>query len=199
MTDIRGAALTVPISRFHDHDIGSFDFDSWGQTFRRYEYRWEECEKIEALTDDIERNGLKGKIELMKRGQYFYVGDGHHRIAALMKMGWTDPIPYRWTDTSRVRAQGLPPQYERDRIPEVALHVEPLTFDQVRLMYAVLRGGGEWDGKRALSAHRSLDFDCTLAQARVDLRALAERTPGLFTKVDGKRFSYTVNKLAPAA
>lgn len=194
-----GAALLLPISRFHDHDIGSFDFDTWGLTFRRYEHDWAEREKIEQLIDDIECNGLKGKIEIMKRGLYFYVGDGHHRIAALMKMGWTDPIPYRWTDTEKVRPVSENPRYERGRIPGPETVTEPLGHNLVRLMYDVQRHGGEWDGKRTMAAYHALGFECTIGRARTNLRMLAERTPGLLTKVDSKRFSYTVNKLAPAA
>jgi uncharacterized protein YlbG (UPF0298 family) len=88
--------LIVPLSRFNDGDIRSFDYRTWSSTEERYSWLYDERKKIEQLVKDIERNGLRNKIEIMKRGDHLYVTNGHHRVVVLKKhLGWTH-IPYRW-------------------------------------------------------------------------------------------------------
>lgn len=103
--------LIVSLDRFTDDDIASFDYGSWNRTETAYSYPQAAAE-MENLIADIECNGLRKKIEIMLRGDFLYVADGHHRVVALKRLGWTH-VPYRWFTTTMCRNH---PQ--RARLPE---------------------------------------------------------------------------------
>lgn len=86
--------LIVPLSRFNDDDIQSMDYSSWRATENWYEWDRRERNKIRDLMDSIELHGLREKIEIRYDGGPI-MANGHHRIVALRKLGWTH-VPYRW-------------------------------------------------------------------------------------------------------
>lgn len=104
--------LIAPLSRFHDDDIMSFDYGTWRSTESQYDFR--EKERLNGLMDNIERKGLTTRIDLMLRGEHLYVANGHHRVVALKRLGWTH-IPYRWYTVPFRRLSA--PCYNRHRIP----------------------------------------------------------------------------------
>jgi hypothetical protein len=48
-------------------------------------------EKLQALSDDIKQNGLRtpGMMEYYQEGRTAFLGEGHHRMAALEMAGFT--------------------------------------------------------------------------------------------------------------
>lgn len=113
--DLLARRKIVSLSRFNDDDIRPMDYDSWRSTESRYQYDYDERKKIELLTEDIERNGLRKKIEIMRRGDALNVCDGHHRVVVLKALGWTH-IPYRWFIPD-VRSTWHGPRYQRHHLP----------------------------------------------------------------------------------
>lgn len=108
----------IPLSRFTDDDIYSMDYASWAATESRYEWHPEDRTQMEKLVEDIERNGLRKKIEIAQHGGRLHVSDGHHRVIALRKhLGWTH-IPYRWFVVDH-RTGLYGPRYRRDLLPDV--------------------------------------------------------------------------------
>ncbi|WP_331733239.1 hypothetical protein OG948_60470 (plasmid) [Embleya sp. NBC_00888] len=53
---------------------------------------------------------------------------------------------------------------------------------------------GVWDGKRALAAYQGIGFDCNLQRARVNLKMVAERWPGLLDAVPGRRHTWETSR-----
>lgn len=103
----------VPLTRFADDDIRSMDYSSWRATEGRYEWHPEERKKMEELIESIHWEGLRTKVEIMCRGSALNVADGHHRVVALRKLGWTH-VPYRWY----IVIPFTPQSYRRGRLPE---------------------------------------------------------------------------------
>lgn len=110
--------LIVPLSRFNDQDICAMDYSTWKATEDWYEWDPRERIKIKKLMESIELHGLRTKIEICYDGGPA-VADGHHRIVALRKLGWTH-VPYRWF-VPDMRWDDARPNYVRAQLPPPVL------------------------------------------------------------------------------
>lgn len=127
----------MSLDRFNDLDIACMDFDSWRGaesvlTSSRYRHRdlWvddtpvREGEYLDELVGSIRDDGLKTPVEIMwwGPGTGMCMYDGHHRIIALKRLGFTE-VPYRWfnvneqdqyRETTRWCEEPLPARKEQD-------------------------------------------------------------------------------------
>jgi len=106
--------LIVPLSRFNDNDICSMDYSSWKATEYWYDTDAKERAKVQRLMASIELHGLRERVEIRYDGGPI-MANGHHRIVALRRLGWTH-VPYRWYVPDR-RWDDSRPNYVRAMLP----------------------------------------------------------------------------------
>jgi hypothetical protein len=99
------------------------DYDSWKATASRYEWHPDERKKMEELIESIRWEGLRNKVHIVARGALFNVADGHHRVVALRRLGWTH-VPYRWYRLEKQPLYRDRTFYERAMLPESAARGE---------------------------------------------------------------------------
>lgn len=121
--DILRRRHIVPLARFSDDDVASMDYDSWKATASRYEWHPDERKKMEELIESIRWEGLRNKVHIVARGALFNVADGHHRVVALRRLGWTH-VPYRWYRLEKQPLYRDRTFYERAMLPESAARGE---------------------------------------------------------------------------
>jgi hypothetical protein len=90
----------LPLDWFRDDAIHSMDYGSWAASEHRY--LSVERERFDKLTDQIEKYGLLDRVEISWHGPGYlpHIGNGHHRVIALRRLGHTH-APYRWYNPTR--------------------------------------------------------------------------------------------------
>lgn len=100
-TGPRRNVFWMPVDQLADDLVQTGDFGWWSLAWPSLEkdlgrWEWSDLEK------DILLNGLEDPVELQSRAgswgswrNRIVLTDGHHRVAALRKMGWKR-FPYRW-------------------------------------------------------------------------------------------------------
>ncbi|MCX4799650.1 hypothetical protein OG497_37985 [Streptomyces sp. NBC_01242] len=89
----------LPLTYFRDNGIHTMDFSTWAGAERHY--LQSEREHLDKITDQIERYGVLTRVEIAWYGPGYqpHMYNGHHRIVALRRLGWTH-APHRWFDSS---------------------------------------------------------------------------------------------------
>lgn len=88
-----------------------------------------EGDHLQSLADDIRQNGLRnpGFIEYYQEGRTAYMGEGHHRLAALEMSGYTHmPMSVIRHESEDVKQRGLKVRgFEPDRFNYVPGNLKP--------------------------------------------------------------------------
>lgn len=108
----------VALTRFNNDDIVSGDHETWGAAEAWYA-GYTENRRIERLMRSIESEGLRTKIEIRwdGPGTPLMLTNGHHRVMALRRLGWTH-VPYRWYIPQFGPGAYTYMSYRRGRLPE---------------------------------------------------------------------------------
>ncbi|WP_145500871.1 hypothetical protein [Streptomyces sp. CFMR 7] len=113
---LQSSRRLLPISRFNDKDIRSFDYPTWKGTEQAHMWFGEPERMLQELKNRIEIEGLRKPVEIWAastEGHSPVVYDGHHRITVFRQLGWTH-IPYRWFTSHPITRKHT---YHRKPIP----------------------------------------------------------------------------------